>query len=439
MRVNSAVSPVPRPDSGPPASRRLHSWKEIADYLRRGITTVQRWEREEGLPVRRHLHAASGSVFADTGEIDGWLNGRSTSLPDRPDEPHPSARDAAAALDQSTAIDPLGGAISLESPFYVERPIDEEVHHAVAHHAGLVLIKGARQVGKSSLLARALDRARHSGVRVAFSDVQALGRDDLQSSSSFFQALGRSLADQVAVKAPVHAEWNAQDSPNTNISRYLQRAVLGAADEPLVWGIDEVDRLVGRDYAIDVYGLFRAWYNRRALDPLAPWRRLTLVLAYATEAHLLIPDLNQSPFNVGVRVAIDDFTRGEVAALNARHGSPLTSDAEIDRLVALVGGHPFLVQTALHALTHGSTLDRFEQDGRRGAGPLADHLRRIAMLVERDAGAKQAMRAILDQGRAPSRDVFYRLRSAGLIVGDAPEDARPRCGLYAAYLATPGE
>lgn len=432
------MSPANRADSGPPAaSRRLHSWKEIATYLRRGVTTVQRWEREEGLPVRRHLHAASGSVFADTADIDGWLNGRSTPA-DRFAEPGRGALDSG-ALDASFALDPLGGAVPLQSPFYVVRPIDDEVHHAVAHHAGLVLIKGARQVGKSSLLARALDRARRSGMRVAFSDVQALGRYDLQSAAAFFQALGRSLADQVAVTSSVDAEWNVQDSPNTNVSRYVQRAVLGAAEGPLLWGIDEVDRLIGLDYAIDVYGLFRSWYNRRALDPLAPWRRLTLVLAYATEAHLLIPDLNQSPFNVGVRVMVDDFTRAEVVELNARHGSPLSTDADVDRLVALVGGHPFLLQTALHALTHGSTLGRLEQEARRGAGPLADHLRRVGMLLAGDATAKQAMRTIVAGGRCPNRDIFYRLRSAGLIVGDGPDVARPRCGLYAAYLGAPDE
>jgi Tol biopolymer transport system component len=56
--------------------RRLDSWKEIAAYLRRGIRTVQRWEREEGLPVHRLAHAARGSVFADPAELTDWWNSR---------------------------------------------------------------------------------------------------------------------------------------------------------------------------------------------------------------------------------------------------------------------------------------------------------------------------------------------------------------------------
>jgi eukaryotic-like serine/threonine-protein kinase len=57
------------------ARQRLDGWKAIADYLRRTVRTVQRWERE-GLPVRRHLHASLSSVYADTVELDAWLTAR---------------------------------------------------------------------------------------------------------------------------------------------------------------------------------------------------------------------------------------------------------------------------------------------------------------------------------------------------------------------------
>lgn len=56
--------------------RRLDSWKEIAAYLGRGIRTVQRWEREEGLPVHRLAHAERGSVFADPTELTEWWKNR---------------------------------------------------------------------------------------------------------------------------------------------------------------------------------------------------------------------------------------------------------------------------------------------------------------------------------------------------------------------------
>src|SRR5689334_8269531 len=56
--------------------RRLESWKEIAVYLGRDVTTVRRWEKREGLPVCRLLHSRLGSVYAYTGEIDAWRDKR---------------------------------------------------------------------------------------------------------------------------------------------------------------------------------------------------------------------------------------------------------------------------------------------------------------------------------------------------------------------------
>jgi Tol biopolymer transport system component len=56
---------------------RLDSWKEIAAYLNRDVTTVQRWEKREGMPVHRHLHNRMGSVYAFPAELEAWARSRS--------------------------------------------------------------------------------------------------------------------------------------------------------------------------------------------------------------------------------------------------------------------------------------------------------------------------------------------------------------------------
>ena len=58
------------------AEDRLDSWKEIAAYLKRDVTTVQRWEKREGMPVRRHHHDKLGSVYACRSELDAWVCSR---------------------------------------------------------------------------------------------------------------------------------------------------------------------------------------------------------------------------------------------------------------------------------------------------------------------------------------------------------------------------
>jgi hypothetical protein len=61
-------------------AERLDSWKKIASYLRRDVSTVQRWERREGMPVHRHLHDKLGSVFAYRSELDAWWQSRRAGL-----------------------------------------------------------------------------------------------------------------------------------------------------------------------------------------------------------------------------------------------------------------------------------------------------------------------------------------------------------------------
>jgi hypothetical protein len=66
--------------SGIPPKERLDSWKEIAAYLDRNVSSVQRWEKEENLPVHRHVHHKQASVYAYRSEIDAWIVNRSTAL-----------------------------------------------------------------------------------------------------------------------------------------------------------------------------------------------------------------------------------------------------------------------------------------------------------------------------------------------------------------------
>jgi Tol biopolymer transport system component len=68
-------SPGTPPSKRPPEDR-LDSWKEIAAYLNRDVTTVQRWEKREGMPVQRHLHDRMGSVYASRAELDAWARRR---------------------------------------------------------------------------------------------------------------------------------------------------------------------------------------------------------------------------------------------------------------------------------------------------------------------------------------------------------------------------
>ncbi len=113
--MGQPASGVP-PRAGTAPDDRLDSWKEIAAYLSRDVTTVQRWEKREGMPVRRHLHAKLGSVYAFRSELDDWTRSRNPALThgdsgteppqERSDHSEAVGEDAGAPL-ESTAASPV--------------------------------------------------------------------------------------------------------------------------------------------------------------------------------------------------------------------------------------------------------------------------------------------------------------------------------------------
>lgn len=336
---------------------------------------------------------------------------------------------------QLRSIEPPMGAVPLDSEFYLVREADSLYQAAVARHDSIILVRGARQMGKTSLMARGMKQARDAGTRVVLTDFQKLNSSDLTSAESLFLAIGDWLAEKLDLDVSPHDAWNARRGASVNFERFLRREVLAKLNGPLVWGLDEIDRLFTCDFSSEVFGLFRSWHNERALDPSGPWSRLTLAIAYATEAHLFITDINQSPFNVGTRISLDDFSYSQVCELNRRYHSPLTSGADIDRFIELVGGQPYLVNRGLYEMTQRDwNLEQFADHIATDDGVFGDHLRRMVVLLAQDRPLSAALREFLHSGSSLTMEQFYRLRSAGVLAGESATNCRPRCGLYEKYL-----
>jgi hypothetical protein len=341
----------------------------------------------------------------------------------------------AGSIQRSRALEPPGGAMPLDSQYYVERPTDAEFHAAIVRRDSIVLVEGARQMGKTSLLSRGLQRARKSGARVTCTDFQKLNASDLSSLESFYMTLGTALASQLNLDKFPEDTWRPKSGPNQNFESYLRREVLGSQRAPFIWALDEVDRLFTCPFGSDVFGLFRSWHNARALDPDSPWHRLTMIICYATEAHLFITDMNQSPFNVGTRVRLSDFGPTEVRRLNQLHGQPLATPDEFERFVRLFGGQPYLVRRGLHEMVaHRMMLTELERSAPLEQGPFADHLKRFLVLLSGNDAALQFLRELLAGKKNGDAKLFHRLRAAGLLRGETPAEVAFRCDLYSQYL-----
>jgi DNA-binding SARP family transcriptional activator len=346
---------------------RMEELQSALNYARHGVSMDPL--REEAHRNLIRIYVASGQPDAarrQYRELERLLERELDDTPEaasrtliREIEALPSAgrpiagRSAPAVLGASMPpgeLPPVDGALPVDSVFYIVRPTDASFHAAVEHRESIVQIQAPRQMGKSSLLAQGLQRAREAGARVAYSDLQVLDRSDLRSVERLFLTLSEWLADQLDLDVLPHQVYNPYLGPSVNFERYVRREVLAKSAAPLVWGLDGVNRLFASDCGGQVLALFHSWHNRRGLDPAGPWDRLTLVMTYATGAAGAAATINPSPLQVGARLTLSEFTLEEGAELNRRYDSPLRSPAEVARLHSLSNGHPYRMSRALWEL-----------------------------------------------------------------------------------------
>jgi len=337
---------------------------------------------------------------------------------------------------QPIKLETVGGAVPLDSKFYILRTTDQDFFEAIDRRDSIILVKGARQMGKTSLMARGLQEARRSGAKVILTDFQKLNSSHLESVDKLFLTLAEAISEQLDLDVSLADTWNPRRGPSMNFERFLRREILGKLSCPLVWGMDEIDRLFSCNFGSEVFGLFRSWHNERSLDPSGPWQNLTLAIAYATEAHMFITDMNQSPFNVGTRLLLADFTMDQIEELNRRYDSPLRDRTELLRFGDLVAGQPYLTRRGLHEMASRKMgFWDFEAQSARDEGPFGDHLRRLLVSLAQDSTLIEIMRGLLGGHHSASPEAFYRLRSAGLVAGESARDMKLRCKLYQLYLS----
>jgi len=112
------------------------------------------------------------------------------------------------------AFEPEGGAVPLDSRFYIVRLVDGQFGTAVDRRDSIVLVKGARQMGKTSLLARGLQRARGSGAKVVLTDLQKLTNAQMETADALFFNLAEMIAEQLELEIDLGALWGTARSWN---------------------------------------------------------------------------------------------------------------------------------------------------------------------------------------------------------------------------------
>lgn len=286
-------------------------------------------------------------------------------------------------------------------------------------------------MGKSSLLARAYGDTKTADQKALYLDFQLIDVQELESLATLLKYFARKIARQFKPIVKPEDLWDASLGSKENLTDYLEEAILSKSQVLIL--LDEVDLLFDLSYRDQFFATIRAWHNLRATREV--WNNLNIIIAHSTEPYLWIQNINQSPFNVGQQIILDDFNPEQVEELNTKYGGVLKTSGEVEALMNLLGGHPFLIRLALFNLSHSQlSLMQLQKVATDEAGPFGDHLRRYIWSLRNNQGLKGVLQNVLRCNMCDDEANFQRLKASGLVKGETRHSLQMRCQLYEDYF-----
>ncbi|MGK7888670.1 MAG: AAA-like domain-containing protein [Leptolyngbyaceae cyanobacterium] len=328
------------------------------------------------------------------------------------------------------------GTVPLHSPMYLERsPIEPICSRAILEPGALIRIKAPQLMGKTSLMTRIFAAAVAAEYRSVYLDLRSCDRSIFIDSEQFLRWVCAKVTQQLRLKNQLNDYWDTDIlGSNDNCTAYFEEYLLPSIGEPIVLGIDDCDRLFSHaEVAEDVLGLLRSWHEKGKVSSV--WQQLRLIITHSTEVYVPL-DINQSPFNVGLPIELPEFDHEQVEMLVERHKLTL-KPSQIETLIQMVGGHPYLIRLALHTLcTSNFTLENLLQEAPTQAGIYSDHLRGHLDTLGRFPDLIPAVQQVVTTDDPVELDPkqTYKLHSMGL-VRQMGNYVLPRCNLYRDYFS----
>lgn len=324
------------------------------------------------------------------------------------------------------------------SDYYIERsPVESSCYQSLLQAQALIRIKAPKQLGKTLLMSWLLKEGEKQGYRTACWNMLQPQEEEVKDLNrllrSFCVFVSRRLLGSQGPKK-VREYWDESLGANDNCTFYFEDCLLSQIETPLVLGLDNVDRIFPyREVAADFLGLLRSWYEEANHNEL--WQKLRLVIAHSTEDYPKL-NFNNSPFNVGLPIELPEFDLEQVRELAARHGLAW-SRSEAEQLMAMVGGHPYLVREALARMKADReiALEDLLAEAPTNAGLYRGYLRELQETLERDKELAAAMKKAI-AAKSPTRigdRLAFKLDSLGL-VRKQRDEVEPRCNLYRLYF-----
>jgi hypothetical protein len=296
-----------------------------------------------------------------------------------------------------------------ESHYYVSRRQDREILRELRQRGITLTIKGPRKAGKTLLLRHALPKANQKYICIDFETI-----DDhvFDRTTAFYPVFCELIASELDIRSELQQSWKSSISASQQVTSFMEDQIFKLLKEPLIIAIDHADQLMGTDLSVDFFPMLRQWHNSRF--KAVGWENITLVIVVSTDPKLLIEDDNESPFNVGTIIHLEDFSYDELIRLNSLYKNPLSAE-NLHQLYKLINGHPYLTRLAMDAVSSKS-LEQSEMiaDPLGIHTPFGAYMRSLRLKLAANPDLVRALRQIMLH-EYPKKQSIDALLKAGII------------------------
>lgn len=316
----------------------------------------------------------------------------------------------------------------------IRSKIVNESYQAILQPGALIRIKAPSKMGKSRLLNNILSFSEQQNYFTVHINLLQIEKSKFEDLDLFLRWFCIYISDALKLNLNLDEYWSEDRGSMLSCTRYLE-TILTNFDRPLILGLDEVDRLLNYpQISQDFFYLLRSWHEEANNDDL--WEQLRLAVVYSTEDFGSL-DINQSPFNVGLPIELQPFNRQEIEELAEVYHLNF-SDRDLEQLIEMVGGHPYLIDRAMSYLANHKEINSTQllQQSTTDTGIYNSYLRQHLINLKSNSQLTEVFLQILGSPEAIQVDPLlgYQLYRMGLIKWSQNNFVLPSCELFRLYF-----